>query len=203
MRVDYQTLSDEELAAQSQDGSFVAFEELVRRFENRIYAFVFQLCRHDADAREITQDTFVRAFQAIDQFDARQTFAPWIFTIARRKTIDHFRARKPVVGQEAPEEQDTANPAALLEQREEAQNLWAMARRSLPAAQFQALWLYYVEEMNGAQIAAALGKTQTHIKVMLLRARHALAGKLPHPKKEIPAAPRLAPQTQQAIGGSL
>jgi len=201
--VDYQTLTDEELATRSRDGSFVAFEELVRRFESRICAFVWQLCRHEIDAREITQETFVRAFQALGQFDARQSFAPWIFTIARRKCIDHFRARKPIADCEPPEEAHGDDPGALLERREEAQNLWAVARRVLPPVQFEALWLYYVEEMSGAEIAAALGKTQTHVKVMLLRARHALAGRLPQPGKQNATAARLAVRPPQAVGGSL
>jgi RNA polymerase sigma-70 factor (ECF subfamily) len=171
MTVDLESLSDEELACESQAGSLAAFEELVRRFENRVYAFLYQFCRNQTDARELTQDTFVRAYQALHQFDTRQAFAPWLFTVARRKCIDHFRARKPVSAESAPEEADLDDPAALLAQREEAQNIWSVARRSLPTPQYQALWLKYVEEMNIAEIASALGKTQTHIKVMLLRAR--------------------------------
>src|SRR5580692_2625739 len=95
-------ISDEELARQSQAGSLVAFEELVRRYERRIYGFIFQSCRRHADARELTQDAFVRAYQAIAQFDSRRAFAPWLFTIARRKCIDHFRLAPPAPGEAAP-----------------------------------------------------------------------------------------------------
>lgn len=202
MTVDYQNLNDEELARESQAGSLTAFEELVRRFENRIYAFLFQCCGNATDARELTQDTFVRAFQALEQFDIRRSFAPWLFTIARRKSIDHFRARQPVVEDSAPEQTDWNDPAALLTQREEAQNVWSVARRALPPGQFQALWLQYVEEMNVAQIATALGKTQTHVKVMLWRARHILSKKLPAPRRlaETPAA---TSRTAIIKGGSL
>ena len=203
MTPDYQTLTDEELAGRSREGSFAAFDELVRRFEHRIYAFVFQSCRNNTDAREITQDTFVRAFQALSQFDLAQAFAPWLFTIARHKCIDHFRARKPVSDDPAPEEADLNDPASLLEQREEARNIWTLARRFLPPTQFQALWLFYVEEMNVAQIANALGKTQTHVKVILLRARRSLAGHLPF-LSPCPAPPVAAtPRPQEVIGGSL
>jgi len=178
---DYQSLSDEELARQSQDGSLVAFEELVARYERRIYAFVFQSCRSDVDARELTQDTFVRAFQALRQFDGRHAFAPWLFTIARRKCVDAFRARRVAIEADGSDEPDTNDPAALLERREESENLWMMARRTLPEGHYQALWLYYVEEMTVAQVAAALGKTQTHAKVMLLRARRALGKAMAEP----------------------
>jgi len=168
-------MSDEDLARHSQGGDLVAFEELVRRYENRIYSFVYQSCGRDADAREITQDTFARAFEAIAQFDPARPFASWLFAIARRKGIDCFRARIPGDGQAAPEEVDPDDPAELLARREEARELWGRARRSLPESQFQALWLRYAEDMDLAQIGRVLGKTQTHVKVLLFRARHKLA----------------------------
>ena len=168
-------MSDEDLARQSQGGDLVAFEELVRRYENRIYSFVYQSCGHDADAREVTQDTFARAFEAIAQFDPARPFASWLFTIARRKGIDCFRARIPGDGQAAPEEADPDDPAELLARREEARELWGRARQSLPESQFQALWLRYAEDIDLAQIGRVLGKTQTHVKVLLFRARHKLA----------------------------
>jgi len=201
--VNLPSLSDEELARESQGGSLTAFEELVRRFENRVHAFLLQCCRNSTDARELTQETFVRAFQALNQFDARQSFAPWLFTIARRKSIDHFRARRRFSEQSPIEETDSNDPAALLEQQDEAQHVWDTARSTLPPVQYQALWLYYVEEMNVAQVATALGKTQTHIKVMLLRARHVLSKKL-GPEHRRPSPPPIAaPQTATAKGGYL
>src|ERR1700733_15501341 len=171
-------MSDEDLARQSQAGDLAAFEELVCRYEKRIYSFIFQSCGHHADAREVTQDTFVRAFAAIAQFDPARSFASWLFAIARRKGIDCFRARIPGDDQPAPEESDPDDPAELLARREEAQDLWRRARASLPDSQFQALWLRYAEDMDIAQISRVLGKTQTHVKVLLFRARHTLADEL-------------------------
>jgi len=176
MALEFQSLSDEALARQSQGGGLAAFEELVRRYENRIYAFVFQCCGHETDAREATQDTFVRAFEAIGRFDSRQPFAPWLFTIARRKGVDCFRARIPGGGEPAPEPLDEEDPAELLARQEEAREVWRRARALLPGGQFQALWLRYAEDMKIAQIARVLGKTQTHVKVLLFRARRKLAG---------------------------
>jgi RNA polymerase sigma-70 factor (ECF subfamily) len=173
--IDFQSVSDEDLARQSQAGDLVAFEELVRRYENRVYSFIFQSCGHDADAREATQDTFVRAFEAIARFDPRRPFAAWLFTIARRKGIDCFRARIPSGAQSAPEQFDPDDPAELLARREEAQSLWRRARALLSNNQFHALWFRYAEDMDIARIARVLGKTQTHVKVLLFRARHTLA----------------------------
>jgi RNA polymerase sigma-70 factor, ECF subfamily len=169
---------DEELARQTQAGSTAAFEELVSRFERRIYAFVCNSCRNPLDAREITQDTFVRAFQAIAGYDPRRPFVAWLFTIARRKCIDHHRAKEPRVVEAEPDSFDPDDPAELLAQREERQNLWKVARRLLPEAQFQALWLRYAEDMDVAQVAQVLRKTKTNVKVLLFRARQALGREL-------------------------
>jgi len=166
------------LARESQAGSFSAFEELVLRYEGRIYGFVLNSCRNAADAREITQDTFVRAFHAITQFDSRRDFAPWLFTIARRKCIDRHRSAPPLSDEAIPDRSDPHDPAEALAQREDRQNLWDLARRRLPLAQFQALWLRYAEDMTVAEIAPVLRRTKTHVKVLLFRARTALGREL-------------------------
>lgn len=179
MAFESKPISDGELARRTQNGSLHAFEALVYRYEGRLYAFVTHCCRNNTDAREVTQDSFVRAFQAIGQFDPNRSFAAWLFTIARRKCIDRQRAPKPLTcdaleGEMAPE----ADPSELLARREEQRDLWDLARQVLPDAQFQALWLRYSEEMNVAGIAQVLAKTRTHVKVLLFRAREALGRRL-------------------------
>jgi len=172
------SLSDEALARQTQAGSMEAFEELVSRYERRVYAFISQSCRNGMDAAEITQEAFVKAYQAISQFDPKRTFAPWLFTIARRKCVDHFRAMRPASDESPPELSDTNNPAELLAVEDERRQLWNLARRILPQTQFEAIWLHYVEDMNLAEVAKVLGRPQTYIKVLLFRARKTLAERL-------------------------
>ena len=175
------TVSDEELARQTQAGSFDAFEQLVYRYEDRVHAFVSQFCRNRADARELTQDTFVTAFQKMEQFDARRRFAAWVFTIARRKCIDRHRTAAPVaddLASDQPEPSDDPDPAEALARREDGQNLWRLARERLGENQFQALWLHYAEDLDVAQIAHVLRKTRVHVKVMLFRARQLLGREL-------------------------
>ena len=155
-----------------------AFEELVLRYEQRIFAFVSQSCRNGMDAAEITQETFVKAYQAISQFDSRRIFAPWLFTIARRKCVDHFRAVPPTSNESLPELSHTNDPAEVLSVEDERRHLWAIARRILPQSQFDALWLHYVEDLNLAEVAKVLRRPQTYVKVLLFRGRKALAERL-------------------------
>ena len=178
MASDFPGLTDQELARQTQAGSPAAFEELVYRYEGRVYGFVARSCGSRADAQEVTQDTFVRAFQAIGQFDLQRSFAPWLFAIARRKCLDRYRAARIWADEPVPDLADEDDPGKLLACREEREGLWDLARRNLPEPQFHALWLKYAEEMNVAEIAQVLSKTQTHVKVLLFRARQALGREL-------------------------
>jgi RNA polymerase sigma-70 factor (ECF subfamily) len=175
LKPELSTVSDEELASRSKTGSLEAFEQLVLRYERRVFAFVSQFCNNPADAQEVTQDTFVKACQRIAQFDSRRTFAPWLFTIARRNCIDRHRKIPPPSEPEMPEPVDDTNPSELMAKREEGQNLWRLARERLGQTQFEALWLHYAEDMDVAQIAQVLGKTRVHVKVLLFRARQVLA----------------------------
>ena len=97
------SVPDEELARRTQAGSLEAFEQLVYRYEGRVHAFVTQFCRNPTDVGEVTQDTFVRAFQRMEQFDSRRVFAAWLFTIARRQCIDRHRAAPPVAAAPMPD----------------------------------------------------------------------------------------------------
>ena len=173
------SLSDGELALRAQAGCLEAFEQLVYRYEARIYLFILHRCGREADAREITQDAFVRAYERISSFDPRQSFGPWLFAIARRKHIDHWRRAPAAADEPAPELVNEDDPARLMARAEERRNLWSWARRNLPEIQYDALWLRYTEDMPVAGIARVLGKTETHVKVLLFRARRILAAAAP------------------------
>ncbi|MBC8038991.1 MAG: sigma-70 family RNA polymerase sigma factor [Opitutaceae bacterium] len=187
--------ADEELAREARDGSLACFEELVRRYETRLHRFLARSCGNDADGADLTQDTFVTAYTKLERFDPARSFATWLFTIARRKCIDHLRARRSASGEKLPEFLDEDSPAELLARRDERADLWHRARAVLSDAQFQALWLKYVEGLSVAEIAKVLRLTPTHVKVILFRARTALAAALelqpvrrPDEKADVPAA---------------
>ncbi|HWQ93635.1 MAG TPA: sigma-70 family RNA polymerase sigma factor [Clostridia bacterium] len=172
------SLMDEEVARLAQAGSQTAFEELVSRYERRVFALVNQSCSNQADACELTQDTFVKAYRALERYDPRLCFRTWLFTIARRICIDHYRDQGPVADESLPELVQVEDPAELLARREEQRDLWKLAREKLSEAQFHALWFRYTEGMDVAEVARVLKKTRTHVKVLLFRARQTLAREL-------------------------
>jgi RNA polymerase sigma-70 factor (ECF subfamily) len=174
MEASLQALSDQELAVQSQAGSLAAFEQLVYRYEARVLGFLGRCCHDEQVAREVTQDTFVRAFHALAKYEATKPFAPWLFTIARRKCIDHYRAFPLLADAQAPESPHYDDPAELLARDESRLQLWRIAREHLTKNQVQALWLRYVEDFELEQIAQVMRKTRTGVKVLLFRARQTL-----------------------------
>lgn len=178
MEAEQQPVSDEQLVAQVQTGNLTALEVLVGRHEARIYRFVANSLRDEAEAQDVTQETFVTAYRKISQFKRGCPFAAWLFTIARRKCIDWHRSRKLLLQETMPELPDKNDPSVLLAEREDGENLWAFARRVVPELQFQALWLRYAEDLSVADIARALGRTRIHVKVLLFRGRTRLATEL-------------------------
>jgi len=174
-------VSDEELARQSQAGSLSSFEELVSRHEARIYRFLARSCRNEDDAQELAQITFVTAFRSLHLYNSAWSFGAWLFTIARRKFIDHCRAARPTDELEAAAEPSvTDDPSVILARQETRQDIWRQIRRLLGPDQFGALWLKYQEDMSIRDIARALNRTQTSVKVLLFRARQNLLRSAAH-----------------------
>src|SRR3954466_15095167 len=86
--------SDRELVDEAKAGSSQAFGTLVRRYQRRIFRLAFHLVRTGAEAEDVTQETFVRAYQAIDRFDGRSEPFTWLYRIAVNLSLNTIRARK-------------------------------------------------------------------------------------------------------------
>ncbi len=167
--------SDEELACRAQQGCADSLDQLLRRFQAPVLHFLRRR-GHVADAEDLLQETFLRAYENLHRYRPRWAFAAWLFTIARRTGINHRRGARPVgdallvASLAAP----TAEPLAGMMAAEDRRRLWNLAAESLSEEQHTALWLYYVEAMPVRNIALVLGRTRTSVKVMLHRARKKL-----------------------------
>ena len=178
--------SDEDLACQVQAGDVGAFDQLVSRYEGKLYQFLRLKTADPRDAEELTQSTFVTAYRKINLYKSKHLFATWLFTIARRLTIDHYRRNKNRPCANAlPEESaasllvDDRDPSDEVAESENHAVLWASVREILNDNQFTAMWLKYEQDLTVAEIATTMKKTKTHIKVMLHRARQSLISQLP------------------------
>ena len=169
----------EELVAQCQAGHRAAFALLVEQYQERVFNFLLQLTRQRQDAEDLTQVTFLKAYQGLHRYRGTGAFTTWLFTIAKRTAFSHLRAAWPhEVLSEANEPASLAEgPATVLAAAESRTSLWAAARRLSPA-QFQALWLRYAEGFSVAEVATVMGTNHVRVRVLLHRGRRELARRL-------------------------
>jgi RNA polymerase sigma-70 factor (ECF subfamily) len=188
-----------ELVRRARDGSLPGFAELVTRFDGRLLNFLLRRVETPDDAQDLVQETFVRAWQRIDQYDRRWQFSTWLFTIAHRLAIAHRRrCRGERRADPARLPADSAEPGRRVADREQCGHIWALADRILPEAQRTALWLRYAEDLSTREIARVLGKSPVMVRVMLHRARTALRERL-----QAGPAPGAARQTAGTLTGEL
>lgn len=71
-----------------------AFRQLVERYQRSVYNITWRMVRNDEDARDLTQETFIRVFRGLGTYDQTRTFSTWLFRIATNLCIDHHRKKK-------------------------------------------------------------------------------------------------------------
>ena len=84
---------DADLVVQAQEGDVRAFDELVARYHDRIYALTYNMTSNREDAEDLTQEIFVKAFNALPRFKGKSSFYTWIYRIAVNKTINYRKKR--------------------------------------------------------------------------------------------------------------
>lgn len=171
-------LSDEEIASQTASGSHDSFEELVFRYSARLYHFLRHKTQIDQDIEDLVQETFLKAFRNIDRFNPKQRFSTWLYTIAVRQSISRYRSKRP--SRQFVTKNPVLDPQEAFIRKEQSQNLWHQAK-TLPAKEYEALWLRYAEDMSVKDIAKVLKKKPITTRVLLHRARLNLAKRM-HPE---------------------
>ena len=164
--------SDEDLANLSQKGDSDAFNLLANRYWYRIHRFLLPMFDH-ATAADVTQQTLLRAYHKIHLFNNKHTFAPWLFTIARRVAINV--RKKESKRMETSLIDQTLSDVAEENGNNLIQPLWKLALEILNEKSYQAMRLHYAEDFSIREIAKIMGKTETGIKVILFRSRQRLS----------------------------
>src|SRR5271170_7884862 len=83
-----------DLVRRAQGDDLEAYDELVRRYQERIYATVYHMTSNHEDANDLAQDSFIKAFQALKSFKGGSSFYTWLYRIAVNKTINFLKQRK-------------------------------------------------------------------------------------------------------------
>jgi len=87
-------VDEEELVRRSRRGDLGAYDELVRRYQERIYATIYHMTSNHEDASDLAQESFIKAFQALKTFKGGSSFYTWLYRIAVNKTINFLKQRK-------------------------------------------------------------------------------------------------------------
>jgi RNA polymerase sigma-70 factor (ECF subfamily) len=180
------------LIDQARRGSFFAFEEIVRRYQRRVYATAYRIVRRHEVADDVAQEAFIRAHRSLDRFDTRRPFGPWICRIAANLAVNHVRS--PQAREDALPDGHAETPSAAPGPLQgvldtESRAMLDRALDDLPAEQRAVFCLRVFEELSYREIADALGIEMGTVMSRLSRAREKLRESL-HPY--LAAAPRRA-----------
>jgi len=86
--------ADPMLVKRAQGGDLEAYDELIRRYQERIYATIYHMTANHEDANDLAQETFIKAYQALKSFKGDSSFFTWVYRIAVNKTINFLKQRK-------------------------------------------------------------------------------------------------------------
>jgi RNA polymerase sigma factor (sigma-70 family) len=168
--------SDERLIALVRRGNHGAFEALVARYQSRLLAFCRHMLGSREDAEDVLQEVFAASFNAILADDRPINVRPWLYRIARNRSLNHLR-RVQAIGVDSMDihlSEGGATTADKVHKREEFRLLVADVQE-LPETQKTALLLREIDALSYEQIAEAMETTIPSVKSLLVRARVSLA----------------------------
>ena len=187
--VDYVELPDARLVERTQGGDTRAFDELVKRYRDKVYRLAYKILRHEDDAAEALQDAFLSAFRGLKNFKAESTFSTWLYRVTTNAALMKYRKRREghISLEQSQSKDDSAQPmeladwSALPPEELEDQETWTVlsdAVEQLPEdLRIVFLRRDWLEESN-AEVAEGLGLTVAAVKSRLHRARIQLRDRL-------------------------
>jgi RNA polymerase sigma-70 factor (ECF subfamily) len=194
-KLNHGSAEDPELVRAAKGGDLQAFEELVERHRDKIYARAYSVVRNEEQAVDLSQEAWVKAWQRLEQFQGDASFATWITRIAINLCLDHLRRRKrhPTDSLDALNEDSggverympavTVNPTERLERQELRARIDA-AMDKLSDVHRTVLVLHEFEHMEYKKIAETMGCSIGTVMSRLFYARRRLAALLTDLREE-------------------
>ncbi|MFH5184727.1 RNA polymerase sigma factor [Paenibacillus sp. TAB 01] len=172
-------MTDSQLIREIKDGNVQLYDELMRRYERKIFAFVYHMLKSaqmESLAEDLCNETFYKAYKSLHSFrEVEATFSTWLYTIARNTVLSELRKNK---NTKVSLEQSGLEPHAgadampeLTVLRNEKVLMVRDAINNLPEKQRSALILREYEQLDYQEIANILGQTVSSVKSLLFRAR--------------------------------
>jgi RNA polymerase sigma-70 factor (ECF subfamily) len=181
---------DAELMLRVRDGDAQSFSLLLAKHRGPVIHFLYRMIQNQAVAEELAQEVFLRVYRSRASYEPTAKFTTWLFRIASHVALNHIRDGKHERHQESLDGEGTegigrqvASRAPTVEQEMVREVQLAEVRRTvelLPAKQRAAVLMHKYQEMDYAQIAAALECSESAVKSLLFRAYETLRAKLAH-----------------------
>lgn len=183
------SLDENELVRRAQGGDLLAFETIVQRYEHRIFRLAQRMMGNAADAEDVLQETFLKVFAKLGQFEQQSRLYTWIVRIAVNEALMKLRQRRgnavsldeDIATEEGPVPREVADWHPNPEEQYQSTELAGILQRgldSLPLPYRLVFQLRDVEELSTLETAEALGLTESAVKSRLLRARLQLRERL-------------------------
>ena len=151
------TITDEELVALAKGGDLDSFNQLILRWERPIFALAYRTIGREEDARDVCQDTFLRAFRALPGFKGEAKFSSWLYRIALNLCRDWIRRQRRAPVLQLPEDADPFELASEAGPSESIEDL--VARRELTAVVEEAMALLPEEQRTAIILKEYHGMT--------------------------------------------
>lgn len=175
-----EALSDEEIVARVKDGDTALYEIIMRRYNQRLYRVAVAVLRDYAEAEDVMQEAYVRAYQHLDQFAGRAAFSTWLTRIAVHEALKRVRLRNrnvslDDVGHDGEASMNNVEePSPDPEQNTSRAELCQLLQEvvlGLPEQYRTVIMLREIEGLRISEIAATLDLTEENVKVRLHRGR--------------------------------
>ena len=177
---DVASINDRDLVASAVSGVEGSFEELVRRYQRPISAYVYRMVGNYESALDLTQEIFIKVYNSLNRYRSEFKFSTWIYKIAHNAAVDHLRRtatreQSLVVGAEGeqfdlPIESGRLSPEQESEQRERRVEIETVVR-ALPANYRELIILRHSQDLSYEEIVEVTGLPLGTVKNRLFRAR--------------------------------
>lgn len=181
-------MDEKQLIQQAAAGDAAAFEALVLRYQAQVYSLAYRMVGNEADAQDLAQEAFVRAWRALDSFQFSSQFSTWLYRLTSNICIDFLRAQKKrkhvsltVLQDDEQQQWDMPDQKPLPEEQiiaTEEHEALANAIAALDPEHRQVLILRIVNDCSYQQISQIMGIREGTVKSRLSRAREQLRKKL-------------------------
>jgi RNA polymerase sigma-70 factor (ECF subfamily) len=185
----YGVLDDSNLVALTLDGQSGAFDELVRRYADKVHGLAYKVLRHDEDAEDALQDTFLSVYRNLPRFEGKSSFSTWLYRVAMNAALMRLRKRREgMVSLDQPIEREDGSYLQQLAHsgrspieelvNDELRDALERAVDSLPGDLAEVFLLRQVDGLSNADLASMYGISIPAVKSRLHRARLALRDRL-------------------------